>query len=127
MSEEDQRYYFDKQRPFDLKVLAFSLQSSKDRLEYAEEELRQLEKMYEADDLVEESEAIVLKRARNSVEAAKMSLASAQMSHDFALEFRRLVTTNPRVNRRFARVCRHNATRSRCPWRWTGSVWRSRN
>jgi HlyD family secretion protein len=86
-SEEDQRYYFDKQRPFNMKVLAFSLQSSKDRLEYAEEELRQLEKMYEADDLVEESEAIVLKRARNSVEAARMSLASAQMSHDFALEF----------------------------------------
>ncbi|TVS14907.1 MAG: hypothetical protein EA424_17835, partial [Planctomycetaceae bacterium] len=86
-SEEDQRYYFDRQRPFSMKVIEFSLQSSKDRLEYAEEELRQLEKMYEEDDLIEETEAIVLKRARNSVEAARMSLASAQMSHDFSLEF----------------------------------------
>jgi HlyD family secretion protein len=87
VSEEDQRYYLDKQRPFDLKALAFSLQSSKNSLEYAEEELSQLEKMYEADDLTEESEAIVLKRARNTVEAAKMSLASAQMRYDFAMEF----------------------------------------
>ncbi|MCL4206555.1 MAG: HlyD family efflux transporter periplasmic adaptor subunit [Pirellulaceae bacterium] len=87
MSDEDQRYYFDKQRPFDLKVLEFSLQSSKNSLEYAEEELKQLEKMYEADDLTEESEAIVLKRARNTVEAAKISLASAQMRYDFATQF----------------------------------------
>ncbi len=86
-SEEDQRYYFDRQRPFNMRTIEFSLQSSKDRLEYAEEELRQLEKMYEEDDLIEETEAIVLKRARNSVEAARMSLASAQMSHDFSLEF----------------------------------------
>jgi HlyD family secretion protein len=87
MSEEDQRYYFDRQRPFNERGIAFNLQSAKNRLEYAEEELRQLKKMYEADDLVEESEAIVLKRAQHSVDAARMSLESSQMSHDFSLEF----------------------------------------
>ncbi|MCH5377515.1 MAG: hypothetical protein JJ992_26455 [Planctomycetes bacterium] len=86
-SEEDRKYYFDKQRPFDLKSTEYSLRASQNSLEYAEEELKQLEKMYEADDLTEETEAIVLKRARNSVESAKMSLESAQMRHDFALKY----------------------------------------
>jgi HlyD family secretion protein len=84
---EDQRYYFDVQRPFDLKTAEQQLRSSKNMLEYQQEELRQLEKMYQADDITEETEAIVLKRARDQVEAAKMYVESAQMRHDFALKF----------------------------------------
>jgi HlyD family secretion protein len=87
MSDEDQRYYFDRQRPFNEKTIAFNLESAKNRLEYVEEELKQLKKMYEADELIEETEAIVLKRAQHSVDAARMSLESAQMSRDFSLEF----------------------------------------
>ena len=38
-----------------------------DHLAYSSEELRQLEKMYAADDLTEETEEIILKRAQNDV------------------------------------------------------------
>ena len=41
----------------------FSVKSADNMLAYEKEELRQLEKMYKADDLVEETEEIVLKRA----------------------------------------------------------------
>ena len=53
---------------------------AKDMLEYEEEELRQLEKMYKADDLGEETEAIVLKRARDSVKRAKFGLEMPKSS-----------------------------------------------
>ncbi len=108
--EEDKRFYFDHQRPFNLRVIEFNLQSSKNRLEYAEEELRQLERMYEEDDLIEETEAIVLKRARNSVEAARMSLASAQMSHDQAMEF--TLPRNDEIMRESARRTRLRTQRT---------------
>ena len=42
-------------------------------LEYSQDELDQLEKMYTEDELTEESEEIVLKRARRSVESAERS------------------------------------------------------
>ena len=51
-------------------------------LNYEQDELTQLEKMYEADDLTEETEEIVLKRQRNSVEFAEFSLESARLSRD---------------------------------------------
>ena len=60
----------------------FSLQSAKNYLDYQMEELKQLEAMYEADDLTEETEEIVLKRTRNSVESAKFSLERAKLYHD---------------------------------------------
>ena len=47
-------------------------------LSYAEEELRQLKKMYEADDMTEETEEIILQRAQNSVDAAKWELTQAK-------------------------------------------------
>ncbi|EMI19483.1 hypothetical protein RMSM_03573 [Rhodopirellula maiorica SM1] len=50
------------------------LKRSRESLEYVEEELNQLEKMYQEDDLTEESEEIVLKRARRAVEQAKYNL-----------------------------------------------------
>jgi hypothetical protein len=87
IAAEDQRYHFDVQRPYDLKAIEQQLKSSKNSLEYQEEELRQLEKMYKADDITEETEAIVLKRQRDQVEAARLYFQSAQMRHDFALKY----------------------------------------
>jgi HlyD family secretion protein len=84
---EDQRYFFDVQRPYDLKAIEQQLKSAKNSLEYQEEELRQLEKMYKADDITEETEEIVLKRQRDQVEAARLYFESAQMRHDFALKY----------------------------------------
>lgn len=49
------------------------LQNTRDSLADQEEELRQLEKMYEADELTEETEDIVLKRTRRQLERMKFS------------------------------------------------------
>lgn len=64
----------------------FSLKSSQASLENAMEELTQLEKMYKEDELTEESEEIVLKRAKRSVESAKFRLKGAEISAVRSLE-----------------------------------------
>ena len=95
MAEEDEAHFFERQRPMNLRQTEFSLRSSQNSLEYAQEELAQLKRMYEADDLVEETEAIVLRRAKNSVASAQMNFDAAQLRHDFAMEF-----THPREVKR---------------------------
>jgi hypothetical protein len=64
----------------------FFLKMSAQSLEYEREELRQLEKMYKADDLTEDTEEIVLKRQRNAVEAAEFMLQRAQAMRDETLQ-----------------------------------------
>jgi len=61
-------------------------ESSARQLEYAQEELNQLQKMYDEDDLTEETEEIILKRAKTSVENAKYYLKLSTDSRDYALE-----------------------------------------
>jgi multidrug efflux pump subunit AcrA (membrane-fusion protein) len=86
-NQQDRKHYFDVERPFDLKMAEFNLQRSQNFLDYSEEELRQLEKMYQADEVTEETEAIVLKRARDQLESAKISLESSRIARDFAIQF----------------------------------------
>jgi multidrug resistance efflux pump len=50
-------------------------------LENEREELRQLEKMYAADDLTEETEEIILKRQKDQVVAAEFELRMQQLTH----------------------------------------------
>ncbi len=57
----------------------FSLKNSQYYLENAMEELTQLTQMYEEDDLTEESEEIVMKRAKRAVESAEFSLKAAKI------------------------------------------------
>ena len=64
----------------------FNLKSSKASLENAMEELKQLEKMYQEDELTEESEEIVLKRAKRSVESAQFRLKVAEITASRSLE-----------------------------------------
>ncbi len=64
------------------KSAEYSLKSSEQTLEYELEELNQLEKMYKADDLTEETEEIILKRQRNSVERARFYLELAKNRYD---------------------------------------------
>ena len=59
-----------------------SLKSSKDYLDYNHEELIQLEKMYKADDLTEESEEIVLRRARDDYERQKFSFERTKLANE---------------------------------------------
>ncbi len=56
----------------------FQLASAEHSLEYSQEELDQLQKMYDEDDLTEESEEIVLKRTRRDVESSKYFLEIAK-------------------------------------------------
>ncbi len=85
--EEDRKYYFDIVRPFQLNINEFELKQAKDYLEYAQEELDQLEKMYQADEVTEETEAIVLKRARDQLESTKLMVEVSQVNHDFTLKY----------------------------------------
>jgi HlyD family secretion protein len=87
MTEEDWKQYVAVDKPLSLKSAELMLQMNKDFVEYQEEELRQLEKMYKADDLMEETEKIVLKRARDNVKRAKFGLERAQAVHDEALKY----------------------------------------
>lgn len=86
-NEQDRQRYFNVERPFDLKMAEFNLQRAQNYVDYNAEELRQLEKMYEADEITEETEAIVLKRARDQLESARMSLESSRINRDFTVEF----------------------------------------
>src|SRR5690606_1057126 len=69
-----------------VKSIDLRLKSSRQQAENVREELRQLEKMYEADDLTEETEEIVLKRQRVAAEMADFMLESAKISHERTLE-----------------------------------------
>ena len=64
------------------KSASSNLKSSEQSLEYQLEELKQLEKMYKADDLTEETEEIILKRQRNTVERAKFYLELSKNRYD---------------------------------------------
>jgi multidrug efflux pump subunit AcrA (membrane-fusion protein) len=81
VAEEDRRQFIEVGRPFAIRMNDFSLKIAKESLEYEEEELGQLEKMYKADDITEETEQIVLQRARDSVDKAKFMLDYMKLNH----------------------------------------------
>jgi len=64
----------------------FALKSAKASLENAQEELEQLTQMYEEDDLTEESEEIVLKRAKQSVESAQFRFDGSEIQTQRSIE-----------------------------------------
>ncbi len=66
-SEQDLAYYEDVTRALRERDTKEDVRRIEQSLSYAQEELNQLEKMYQADDLTEETEEIILKRARNDV------------------------------------------------------------
>ena len=60
----------------------FDLKASEASLDNATEELEQLQQMYDEDDLTEESEEIVLKRAKQSVEFAQFRLDNTKIQSE---------------------------------------------
>ncbi len=86
IADDDLAYFLKTDRAHRVESAEYSLKSSRQSVDYAEEELKQLEKMYKADDLTEETEEIVLKRARNDVEAARFYLKSAELRNKRTLE-----------------------------------------
>ena len=86
ISEEDWKRFQEVEKPLLAKVTEYRLKATREMLEYSEEEYRQLEKMYKADDLREETEKIVLRRAKNGVDRAKLELELAQAAHEEAVK-----------------------------------------
>ncbi len=84
-ADEDLKRYMEVDRPMIEKGMQFLAKSSADLVEYAKEELRQLEKMYKAKDLTEETEEIILRRQRNELEAAQFKLKDAEWMRDRTL------------------------------------------
>jgi len=87
IADEEFQQFMTKDKPLMQKSAEFSLRFSKINLENAQEELKQLEKMYRAEDLREESEEIVLKRARDSVDQAKFFLEMSAARHEEFTKF----------------------------------------
>ena len=77
-AEQDLAYYEDKGRQMAEDSARQGVKRLEQSLSYSREELKQLEKMYEADDLTEESEEIILQRTRNDVEYYEFNLAQSR-------------------------------------------------
>ncbi|MFM7180861.1 MAG: hypothetical protein ACKO2G_05285 [Verrucomicrobiales bacterium] len=73
-------------RPLQIEEYKRDLQASEQALEYTTEELRQLQIMYKADDLTEETEEITLKRSKWAVERAEFALRTAKEQSDRGLK-----------------------------------------
>ncbi|MEN1678914.1 MAG: HlyD family efflux transporter periplasmic adaptor subunit [Planctomycetota bacterium] len=78
----DYKRYKEQDRERFIEQINMSLKMSKRSLNYAKDELEQLEKMYEADDLTEETEEIILTRQRQQVEMAEYYYKNAKIRHD---------------------------------------------
>jgi len=85
-ADEDYQRYLKIDRPIAIKTTHRSLKSAENSLAYVKEELRQLEKMYKADDLTEETEEIILKRQRYAVDRAEFSLKVRKLAIDKTLK-----------------------------------------
>ena len=85
-AEEDLKKFLEIDRPQSEKSAHFLVKSSKQFLDYAREELTQLQKMYRSKDLTEETEEMILKRQRNQVEASEFRLQSAELQRDATLK-----------------------------------------
>ncbi len=86
ISQEDQERFFKIDRPMSERIVNFMVKVAEDNLAYQEEELRQLEKMYKADDLTEETEEIILRRSRDTVERARFNLERMKIERDEILK-----------------------------------------
>jgi HlyD family secretion protein len=81
-AEEDYKQFMKVDLPMSKKMAEFSLKSSEEQLAYAKEELNQLEKMYKADDVTEETEEIILRRARFEVAQAELFSKVYKQNYD---------------------------------------------
>jgi len=85
-ADEDLKKWEEQDRELTQKRAEHSLRQSRENLEYQKEELKQLEKMYKANDLTEETEEIILRRTRNQVANAEFYFKLAQIERDRTLQ-----------------------------------------
>lgn len=75
---EDYDYYKKVTKPQNASDTEYKVKRTNDYLSYTQEELDQLLKMYEEDGLTEETEEIIIKRARHGLVGSKRTLAAAE-------------------------------------------------
>ncbi len=85
-ARDEYKRFQDTMRELSEKLAEYYLKSAKQDLDNAREELAQLQKMYEADELTEETEEIVLKRQKFQVEVAEFSLEYSQINRDLTID-----------------------------------------
>jgi multidrug resistance efflux pump len=83
-TDEALKVFREVEAPLRTKETEHRVQGSRDHIQDQEEELAQLQKMYDADELTEETEDIVLKRGKRGLERSKRAL-------EFLLERQRLL------------------------------------
>ncbi len=86
-SQEDLKKFLDSDLPMGRRNAEFQSRTAKNFLDYAMEELKQLEKMYKADDIKEDTEEIIMKRQRDTVESAKNNVSNAEKRTDDLLKY----------------------------------------
>ncbi len=86
-AEQDYEYFKDVEKPNQERTVRRGVENSQHSLEYAQEEYNQLKRMYEEDELTEESEEIVLKRTERDVENRQFFLEQAQIKAARTLDF----------------------------------------
>ncbi len=84
--QQDYEYYHSTDRPFNIAIANYRYKSAQEELAEAREELNQLQKMYEADELTEETEEIVLRRQRFVVETAELVMELSTANRDYTLD-----------------------------------------
>ena len=82
ITDEDLKRYTETERALMVKSADQMLKTYRNYLEYAKEELKQLEKMYRSKDLTEETEEIILRRQRNEVESITFMVKMAEHRHE---------------------------------------------
>jgi len=78
IAEEDLKKFLSEDRSWSEKSANFMVKRYQQFLEYEKEELRQLQKMYKAKELTEETEEIILKRQRNAIEEIEFMVKMAE-------------------------------------------------
>jgi HlyD family secretion protein len=85
-ADEDLKKFLEVDRPLAEATAENSAKNAQHFLDYAKEELKQLQKMYRSKDLTEETEEIILKRQRHQVEMSEFSLKTATIRRDQVLK-----------------------------------------
>ncbi len=91
IAKEENKYFTEVRRKAEEESASQSLKRSKQILANQREELHQLTKMYEADDVTEETEEIILVRQQDTVASAEFALRMESLNHK-----RKLDVTIPR-------------------------------
>lgn len=85
-ADEDLEYFLKTDKAESIKTAEQYVRFASFNHDFAKEQLRQLEKMYKANDLTEETEQIILKRQRFYLEEALIDLKQAEVKRDYLLK-----------------------------------------